>query len=1088
MKRLACLLALVSWASAQSITGVGSITGAAGMVLEQSFTLSLSASSCATSAGSFCNLTVTATSNNGFSGTVALTAIPPGPSGVTYGFSPSSVSVPAHGTATSTLTATAASSAPSSSCPGSGNYTVVGTSGTLTQTLSPCVAVTATGNTLTVTVTGGGSVTSSPSGISCPGVCSYVYASGSVTLIETPNAGQTFTGWSGDCSGTGSCSVTMSAPKSVGATFSSTGNAPALPSTFVDNNELTCLITSSCATGSPALTTPYVVPALEIKLGQTTPVSGTIPSYCTALTSDLANGSVNVVTFAGKQLLINDMEACRTVAKDSHSTAEGIILDVPPGTYSSTVGTVIPQSSNTAATAPLIIRSTMDSTLASKPEPVCAGGIEDNLSWAVNPGLINSDCNAGNSGGTFGYQLGTTVTTLPSSGAITLANGTVTSAANYQYLQYMYEDQCSASAPLSCLPFSLCVPYSGTSLTQCTGSTIGPDHWEFMDGAASVAHGNSQNGNLIQTGVSGSPTSATQFAQHIHFRRYWAHGDWTTLLAGTTNTATAIVLASCNYCSVVGTQVSQVLRPGNEGHAILNDSNTGKIVNDWLEGASAGIFRGGFSNAPNITNWVPATDQQEGRLRETWPYSWLGQLTVPAGNTTWGGKSLVRKNCDETKEAERNVRYGIICENVDNSGGQHAITMSLNIRNSSGPGTSVGLNYESTIDNITVEGSIFRNACSGFLIDGRSAGNGSGDGVSWGMTQILLLDNLHYNISYNNYACTSASDYGLYINTANNKWQVSIVENAGGTTATATAICSITGGDCPAGPPSQGYQVFNIRAGEPVAISAVTPGTNCTAFAQLTQTVAGKTVFKGIGPFATIGSPVWTGPGTALTVTYPWVATAGTSDTTGNCVLENGSGNPSYLSIVHQTLITDAPSSLPTVSTLSNGIPFSSYGYYSNSIFTSNYGASYAGWLDSAYGGTTEGNVTEQLSLDYKTLSANYLVFANRVSRSSLYYEYGNNPSSPDPNCSTSTGCNPAPTFFFPTSYCTGGTVNSACVGFLGALSGSLPLSVSDWTQYGLSTSSSYHNTASDGTDMGARVANIKTWMETTTFPGAFPD
>jgi hypothetical protein len=53
------------------------------------------------------------------------------------------------------------------------------------------------GPILTVAVTGNGTVTSSPSGISCPTVCSAAFVSGtSLTLTATPNTGATFAGWS----------------------------------------------------------------------------------------------------------------------------------------------------------------------------------------------------------------------------------------------------------------------------------------------------------------------------------------------------------------------------------------------------------------------------------------------------------------------------------------------------------------------------------------------------------------------------------------------------------------------------------------------------------------------------------------------------------------------------------------------------------------------------------------------------------------------------------------------------------------------------------------------------------------------------
>ncbi|HEY7794508.1 MAG TPA: hypothetical protein VIA10_10925, partial [Gaiellaceae bacterium] len=76
---------------------------------------------------------------------------------------------------------------------------------------------------LTVSVTGSGTVTGS--GISCPGDCSQTYNAGTVVqLTESPASGSTFGGWGGDCanSGTGTtCSVTMSAPRTVSAAFNS---------------------------------------------------------------------------------------------------------------------------------------------------------------------------------------------------------------------------------------------------------------------------------------------------------------------------------------------------------------------------------------------------------------------------------------------------------------------------------------------------------------------------------------------------------------------------------------------------------------------------------------------------------------------------------------------------------------------------------------------------------------------------------------------------------------------------------------------------------------------------------------------------
>jgi phospholipase C len=67
---------------------------------------------------------------------------------------------------------------------------------------------------------GGGAVTSSPAGINCGSTCSASFASGSaVTLTAAPNASSSFAGWSGACSGTGTCSLTVAANASATATF-----------------------------------------------------------------------------------------------------------------------------------------------------------------------------------------------------------------------------------------------------------------------------------------------------------------------------------------------------------------------------------------------------------------------------------------------------------------------------------------------------------------------------------------------------------------------------------------------------------------------------------------------------------------------------------------------------------------------------------------------------------------------------------------------------------------------------------------------------------------------------------------------------
>jgi hypothetical protein len=133
---------------------------------------------------------------------------------------PAGVTFTDNGNGTASLAGTA-----SAGTEGSYPFTITAANGMspdATQNFTLIVAINNGAEILTVTRAGlgSGTVTSSPASINCGATCSAPFNGGTVvTLTATPNPNSTFTGWSGDCSGTAACTVTMDTAHNVTATF-----------------------------------------------------------------------------------------------------------------------------------------------------------------------------------------------------------------------------------------------------------------------------------------------------------------------------------------------------------------------------------------------------------------------------------------------------------------------------------------------------------------------------------------------------------------------------------------------------------------------------------------------------------------------------------------------------------------------------------------------------------------------------------------------------------------------------------------------------------------------------------------------------
>jgi len=166
------------------------------------------------------------------------------------------------------------------------------------QTVTATFALQSFSLTVSKTGAGTGTVTSAPAGIACGTTCSATFASGTaVTLTATPAAGSTFTGWSGSCAGTGTCSVTMSAAQAVTASFTSvTGVSGITPSTIdLASPPATFTITGSgfanLGFGLPVVNfmsgTTLVAQARATALAGNTTLTVPFPTPATSLTPNL---------------------------------------------------------------------------------------------------------------------------------------------------------------------------------------------------------------------------------------------------------------------------------------------------------------------------------------------------------------------------------------------------------------------------------------------------------------------------------------------------------------------------------------------------------------------------------------------------------------------------------------------------------------------------------------------------------------------------------------------------------------------------------------------------------------------------------
>jgi hypothetical protein len=237
--------------------------------------------------------------------------------------------------------------------------------------------------TLTVAKSGAGTgtVTSTPSGISCGTTCSASFASGTVvSLTATPDSGSTFAGWSGACSGTGACSVTMDAAKSVSANFNSTPPAAlssitVSPTSVIGGNSSTGTVTltgaaasnvvmnlssnNASATVPPSVTVPQGATTASFSIGTTPVASSTAANISAAYNGVTKTAALTITPPALSSLKLNPSK----VVGGNPSTGTVTLSGTAP------TGMTVQLSSNrtTVATVPSSVTIAAGTTAATFP-------------------------------------------------------------------------------------------------------------------------------------------------------------------------------------------------------------------------------------------------------------------------------------------------------------------------------------------------------------------------------------------------------------------------------------------------------------------------------------------------------------------------------------------------------------------------------------------------------------------------------------------------------------------------------------------------------------------------------------------------
>jgi len=198
-----------------------------------------------------------------------------------------------------------------------------------------------TNYSLALTVTGSGTVHSSPTpDINCSDSCNQSYTGGTVVnLSASPATGFSFNGWSGSCSGTGSCTVTMDQARSVTASFADTTSPITIFSPAAGAYSSPQSVTLACSdSGSGCASTSYCLGSgCNPTLHYSGPIAIAVSTALRFYSRDIAGNSEGLTTvlynIASTPITIRVPADQPTIQGAITTANNGDTVLVAPGTY-----------------------------------------------------------------------------------------------------------------------------------------------------------------------------------------------------------------------------------------------------------------------------------------------------------------------------------------------------------------------------------------------------------------------------------------------------------------------------------------------------------------------------------------------------------------------------------------------------------------------------------------------------------------------------------------------------------------------------------------------------------------------------------